>query len=134
MAQRFRLVPAVRWIVLVLEAANWRMLKDRLLSRTKTHSSVLVLPRAILADARYVGDACRLNLDHAVCDQLDKFGHQGIYNLSGFEELNSYWKVFATAARRSLRMNAMVRSESRMPAQHCCPGNPFGKKEGDVST
>jgi hypothetical protein len=72
-----------------------------------------------------------LDFNHSVRHQLDESGHKCFHCLYGFKELDAYWEVLATAAGCALGMETMMRSESRVSAQHGCSRDPIGKQEGD---
>jgi hypothetical protein len=49
-----------------------------------------------------------LHFYHSIRNKIDQLGHQPVHNPLVFKELNPDREMFATAARRTMRVNAMV--------------------------
>jgi hypothetical protein len=57
---------------------------------------------------RNVSNLRRLHFYHSIRNKIDQLGHQPVHNPLVFKELNPDREMFATAARRTMRVNAMV--------------------------
>src|SRR5580658_3831278 len=77
--------------------------------RTKTASSVFVLPLFGSVQVHNVDNAGRLDFNHSVRHQLDESGHKFFHCLEGFKEFDAYRKVLATAAGGALGVEPMRR-------------------------
>jgi hypothetical protein len=78
-----------------------------------------------------VDDACRLNFDDAIGYQFDKSGHKNFHRLCRFQKFDPNGKVLTTHTWRTVRVNTVMNSKSRMATKHRRSRDPLRKEEGN---